>query len=87
MKTHLIQGNLPSRIILPNGVDNAPSPRASISAPDEVEARKLDVVLVLAARDRRRDERAGIGDAIVVGGGRESRCDRLLDGVDEEDED
>ncbi|KAI8029723.1 hypothetical protein LOK49_LG01G04184 [Camellia lanceoleosa] len=60
---------------------------AIVAAPDEIEAGELDVELVFAGRNGRRDEGFGIEDVVLDGGGGVSTLNSFLDEEDEEDED
>lgn len=71
---------------MPNSADDSLNSRAVASAPHEVKARRLNVVFVLARRDRRGGQGGRIGDALERRGGGVARVDRLLDAEDEEDE-
>lgn len=79
-------GDRSARIISPNRVDNVSRPGGIVTAPDEVETGEIDEELILAGRDRRRDEGGGIGDGLEGGGGSEALLHSLLDAEDEEDE-
>jgi len=77
----------PAGVVVPDGVDEAPDAVAPAVAPEEVVAGGLDEELVLAGRDRRRDERLRVRHVAVGGGAGEPGADGAVDAEDEEDED
>lgn len=83
---HLGGGNGSAWIISHDCIDDAPNLGASIAAPHEVKAGVPDEILVLAGRDRRRNEWCGIGDSLVGRGRGRLSLEGLLDTKDEEDE-
>lgn len=83
---YLIGRNRPAGIVSHDSSGNAPNRSASISAPDEVKAGLVDEEFVFTGRDRRRNQRLGVGDAFVSGGLAGSSDHGLLDTEEEEDE-
>ena len=84
--TYLCLRNRSARIVSHDLSGNSLSHGAVISTPHKVVARNLDVKLVLARRDRRRDEGGGVGDALESRGGIEASLYGFLDAEYEEDE-
>lgn len=84
---HLLGGNPPAGVVLPDGVDESADAGAAAAAPEEVVAGGLDEELVLAWRDGRRDERLRVRHVAVGGGVGEPGADGAVDAEDEEDED
>ena len=83
----LVGGDGPAGVVPPDGVYESPDAGAAAVAPEEVVAGGLDEELVLAGRDRRRDERGRVRHVAVGGGAGEPGADGAVDAEDEEDED
>ena len=83
----LVGGDGPAGVVPPDGVYESPDAGAAAVAPEEVVAGGLDEELVLAGRDRRRDERGRVRHVAVGGGAGEPGAHGAVDAEDEEDED
>lgn len=84
---NLVCGDGPAGVVVPDGVDKSLDAGAPAVAPEEVIAGGLNEELVLAGRNRRRDECLGVEDVAVGGGVGEAGADGAIDAEDEEDED
>ena len=76
--------NWAARIIGHDSINNGLDPNASITAPSEVEARKLHVELILARRYRQRDQRLRIKDVIKRCRRGDPRLNSFIDTENEE---
>lgn len=84
--TYLTRRNWPPGIVGHDGGRNAANSAASVAAPGEVIAGKLNIEHVFAGWDWGRDQRLGFRNVFGEGGVREASFNGLLDTEHEKDE-